>query len=129
MCWKNEECNLASCIISTVNYNNSNCGTHFEHNHTPDELPPELVPTSGATKKSLELNLKQTVNKITNYSRTTNTNDNGGSCDPRIALSYLYHFFNEANIAIMQANNHYLKLFIDYLLDNAGVLKLKRSEV
>jgi hypothetical protein len=47
---------------------------------------------------------------------------------PQIALSLLYNFFNEANVAIVQTNNVHLTAFINYLLDNATQLLKKRQE-
>jgi hypothetical protein len=48
---------------------------------------------------------------------------------PEEALSYLYRFFNEANVAIRQANNKNLRKYTEYLIDNCHSLRNKKQSV
>jgi hypothetical protein len=43
-------------------------------------------------------------------------------------MQLMYRFFNEANIAIRQADNENLRKFIDLLIDNSQGLKTRRSD-
>ena len=107
----------------TVSYNSSNAKTHLKGKHK-DVLAMasdiSTVTNSLATAKSVT-SLKQ--NKMYDYK-----NDLIRHSSPSVCLSYLYKFFNEANIAIEQANNPNLKQFIDLLLDCPSSNKAKRQE-
>jgi hypothetical protein len=46
-----------------------------------------------------------------------------------IAMNHLYHFFNDANIAISQSNNIYFKKYIDYIIENGNYFKNKNHEL
>jgi hypothetical protein len=74
--------------------------------------------TSGGPGSVSCVGLRQ--NLISQYQDTVNAT-------PAVAMSYLYSFFNEANIAIDQANNKNLNQFIDYMLDNATSLRAKHK--
>ena len=46
----------------------------------------------------------------------------------KIALTHLYHFFNDANIAIDQSNKSNLRQFVTYIIDNASSFRQRKSE-
>jgi type III secretion system FlhB-like substrate exporter len=115
MCWDNVTKPLEQCMISAHNYNSSIALTHLKRNHK--DLP-ELG-SDGVSKVTDSLVNKSKKNQITQY--TQNPNVVVGA--PQIALNHLYTFFNEANIAIKQANNPSLNNFIEYLLDHGTTLK------
>lgn len=48
---------------------------------------------------------------------------------PRQALTFLYRFFNDANIAIDQSNNSNLRKFITYIVDNASSFTKRRKDI
>jgi hypothetical protein len=124
ICWNYPDKELEKCIISTVRYNVSNCNTHFK-SHKPEEIPYLLTDVSTITSTSNTKSTgKKLQNKLTNY-----TSDNATPITAKVATGFMYKFFNEANIAIMQATNPNLKKFVDYLLDNASNLRTKRSEL
>jgi hypothetical protein len=44
------------------------------------------------------------------------------------ALTFLYRFFNDANIAIDQSNNSNLRKFMSYIIDNASYFQKRKQE-
>jgi hypothetical protein len=124
ICWNNPDVVfLDKAIISTLDYNNSNCNHHIESKHTIDELPAEFKKDESKSLPGSVCSKKQ-VNKITNYGT-----ENPIKASPTIALHLMYSFFNEANIAIKQANSQHLKEYTNYILDNAKDLSKKRGEL
>lgn len=127
LCWENPKVQLIDCIISTFKHNPSNCKGHFRTNHDPSETPglcsdvSTITPNSNSDSTKVKKVDKQT--SILSYQQ-----DPADIPTPQIALSHLYKFFNDANVAIMQSNNEHLSNFIKYLLTNAQQLRLKQSE-
>jgi hypothetical protein len=121
ICWNNPKKNLASAVLVTKNYNRSNLNGHLLRCHAQSEVPDMYSDISTITKSVSLSSTSLTQKKITNYG-------NDDQVTPSIGLSYLYNFFNEANIAINQANNKNLKAFIDFLIDNGNQMKLRKED-
>jgi hypothetical protein len=119
MCWENVTKPLEHCIISAHNNNSSNVLTHLKRNHK--DLPLLGSDVSTVTDSLANKSAAAWVqNQSTQYTQIPNDIVVGS---PQIALNHLYTFFNEANIAIKQANNPSLNMFIEYLLDHVTTLK------
>jgi hypothetical protein len=127
LCWETNSVPMIKAVISAYKYNPSNCKDHIRTSHIPSEVPGLFSDVSTITHANSEVTLK--TNKATKQNSILNYQSNAGEiATPQIALSHLYNFFNEANIAIVQANNEHLSNFIRYLLDNAQNLKARRTE-
>ena len=126
LCWENPKIPLLDCIISTFKYNPSNCKNHIKQHHVASDLPGLCSDVSTITNSNTECSKPKKGEVQT--SMLSYQQDPSQVPTPRIALSHLYKFFNDANVAIMQASNEHLSNFIKYLLDNAQQLRLKRTE-
>ena len=102
-------------------YNPSNIKSHLRTTHLPEETPALFSDVSTITNTNTIVTSKVTMQSSFFYQPAANAT-------PQIALSYLYNFFNEANVAICQTNNEHLSMFINYLLDNASQLQKKRQD-
>ena len=124
ICWTKKDVPLHECILATQAFNPSNCKNHLRNRHTREETPGLYSDVSTITNSTVATKKKDAKqNSILNYQINP--------CDvatPQIALSYLYQFFNDANVAIAQANNESLKMFIDYLLENGHQLRAKKTD-
>lgn len=122
ICWDKYICTMSECIILTRDYNPSNCKSHLRHSHQPEETPELFSDVSTITNTNSIVNSKATKQSSMMFYQPNPV------ATSKIALSFLYNFFNEANIAIVQTNNVHLSAFINYLLDNATQLLKKRQE-
>lgn len=122
ICWNNRTTPIHSCIFYTPpGYNHSNLISHLRSKHGPEVIPELIsdsstIATTSVTKASSGLR----QNLLTRYGDIKN------EFDQNIALGYLYTFFTEANIAIVQSNNPNLQKFIDYVIDNGHNYKTKK---
>jgi hypothetical protein len=126
LCWENHSTPMIESIISAYQYNPSNCKQHIRNIHQLSDLPGLTSDVSTITNTNTEIPV---TTKQTKQSSILSYQQNSTEiATPQIALSHLYGFFNEANVAIMQANNEHLSNFIHYLLDNAQQLRTRRNE-
>lgn len=125
--WKDEPVvPLSNCIISTTDYNSSNCCTHFRNKHKAllHELSADVPNVnSSVVATSSQPSLKQHL--ISQYGQK---NCIASVASSNTALAFLYSFFNNANVAIHQANNPNLTKFIDYILEHATQFRYKPSD-
>lgn len=127
LCWEDTKTplvTLSECIILTAGYNPSNCKSHLRTTHTPEETPGLYSDCSTITNTNTIVTSKPAKPSQMNFFQY----DSSVVATPQIALSHLYNFFNEANVAIAQANNKHLSNFINYLLDNSAQLRKKKQE-
>jgi hypothetical protein len=118
ICWENKTQPLEDCIISTFNYNSSNANQHLKRNH---KEVPEMASDISTVTDSLATNPFNLVqNQILQYNQNPNDVVVGSAS---VGLDHLYSFFNQANIAIEQANNESLKKFIEYVIDHGATMK------
>jgi hypothetical protein len=115
-------------LISTNNYNPSNCITHILHMHTKEDCPKITFPKDVV----ITMDNPSTKSMVTEISKTSSTRKQYGTpskyaCEK--ANGILYKFFNSANIAIRQANNEHLHEYSRYLIENAGVLQLQKNNI
>lgn len=128
ICWEKKEIRMIDGIISAYKNNPSNCREHIRtHHKNAKEVPGLYSDVSTITNTNSIVSSKS---KATNKQETLH-HFQPSPADlptPQIALSLLYMFFNEANIAICQANNVHLSNFITYLLEHAHLLRARRLE-
>ena len=122
LCWNNPEYTLLDGIILTKDYNPSNLKSHVNHVHNATESPLFFSDVSTITNSVIPTNEKSQSSMLLFQQNP------GIIATPQVALSYLYQFFNEANVAIQQTNNENLKTFIDYLLEYGAQLRIKKKE-
>lgn len=129
ICW-NKKTPLISCILSTTGFNPSNLKSHIKNCHVASEAPGCFSDVSTITASIASSSGKKLVgNKISNQRSILNYQQNPSDVPtPSMALSHLYQFFNDANVAIAQSNNVHLTHFIDYLIENGHQLKSKKTE-
>jgi hypothetical protein len=126
LCWNKNELPVIACILCTQGYNPSNCKNHVGNMHNNLEAPGLFSDVSTITRSTFS---SKTTKKETKQSYMTSyQQDPNDIATPQIALSFLYQFFNEANVAIAQANNEHLKHFIDYILENAHQLRARKAD-
>lgn len=123
LCWDNPEYSLLDGLILTKDFNPSNLKSHVNHVHNATESPLFFSDVSTITNSVVPTNV------TTQSSMLFFQLNPGIVATPQIALSYLYQFFNDANVAIQQANNANLKTFIDYLLEYGAQLRIKKRNV
>ena len=128
LCWDNTEKTLTESITSAYQYNPSNCKAHIQHVHNKSDnflgLNSDIFTITNA-----DLEAKTKVQKKTQQSSMLSYQQNPEDiATPQIALSYLYCFFNETNVAIMQANNEHLSKFIQYIIESSHQLRARQSE-
>jgi hypothetical protein len=133
LCWNKSDVRRGKCFVSLVNNNYSNVWTHIKGKHQEAEYS-EIIP-GGKTggKASTNTNLSSLTGDSANSSKIGGgTQSLLTSCfkptSPNQALTYLYRFFNEANVAIRQSSNENLKLFIEYLIDNGSSFKQRKID-
>lgn len=121
-CWDRYQYPLADCVILTKDYNPSNCKSHLKSRHPPEDTPALFSDVSTITNSSI------TNSKAITKQSSMSFFQNNITATPQVALSYLYSFFNDANVAIHQTSNVNLTKFINYLLDNATQLQKRKEE-
>jgi hypothetical protein len=130
LCWNNSSKKVLDGVISTNNYNPSNCITHIVNMHTKSEAPyikfPNEVVISLDHHQSTQVTIGSgsgsTASKKKNYGTPSKY-----ACEKANGL--LYKFFNSANIAIRQANNEFLHDYTRYLIGNANILQSQQSNL
>jgi hypothetical protein len=133
ICWNNLEKKVIEGLISTNNYNPSNCITHIINMHKKEDAPAIKFPEDVVIRmENPTMDNPSTSSLVTESTSTVATKKQYGTpgkyaCEE--ANSILYKFFNSANIAIRQANNEYLHEYSRYLIENAGVLQSQKSNV
>jgi hypothetical protein len=125
LCWEKKKYPLIESILSTTAFNPSNLKSHIKNRHKANEAPGCFSDVSTITHSTVTVSSKGNIgqNSMLNYQQ--NPADIPTSF---IALSYLYQFFNDANVAIAQSNNENLTRFIEYLLENATHLRKKKAD-
>jgi hypothetical protein len=124
LCWVRPDRSFNSCFLSLMHQNYSNAWTHIKGKHLQNEYPALCADetTVAGTVKSGGSKLKQ--NQITDFK--SQGFQQGTS---RQALTLLYRFFNDANVAIDQSNNPNLRKFVSYIVENASSFKKKTNDV
>jgi hypothetical protein len=123
LCWQRTDRSLASCFVSIVNKNYSNAWSHLQTKHKQEEYP-KLCSSATIVVDSEKAGLggmKQ--NLISDFK-----SEGFQQASSKIALTHLYRFFNDANIAIDQSNNNNLRQFVSYIIDNASSLRQRKTE-
>jgi hypothetical protein len=129
LCWNNSEKKVIDGVISTTNYNPSNCITHIVNMHSKEDAPHIKFP-------------EDVVINVDNRS-VASTFANEGSGRNSIQKSYgtpvkyaceqangiLYKFFNSANIAIRQANNKHLHEYTRFIIENSSLWQSKKANI
>jgi hypothetical protein len=128
LCWNNPSIPIKKSFVSLVNNNYSNIWQHIKSKHDAKEYP-ELISDS----KSKDTNVSSLTGDASFSKKTIGTQqlitNTFHQSTPDEALSYLYRFFNEANVAIRQASNDNLRKYTDYLIDNAHSLRGKKASI
>jgi hypothetical protein len=113
LCWNKPDVRQGKCFVSLVNNNYSNVWTHIKGKHKEAENS-EIIPAGKAGGKADSTKASMNTNLSSLTGDTANSSKIGGrtqslltSCfkptSPDQALSYLYCFFNKANVAIRQS--------------------------
>lgn len=123
LCWIRQERPLSSCFLSLMNNNYSNAWTHIKGKHEPKEYP-ALSDESTVTDTVKSSSTKMKQNQMTDFK--SQGFPQGSS---RHALTLLYHFFNDANLAIDQSSNTNLRKFVSYIIENASSFAKRKSDV
>ena len=126
LCWNIDTIPLGACVVATTRFSISNASSHLLRNHKEIEIP-DLYAASTISSVTQSVSKKGTgLIQSTIQPNQLQFKPNG---TPRVALSHLYSFFNEASIAIEQSSNVHLTNFISYILDNAESLRPKKSRM
>jgi hypothetical protein len=110
-------------MFGTSNYNITNITTHLGNQHKNEKC---YLKDSDKEQDEGTTMLEDCVNE--NIKVTTKSSSATAVIIDK-CCSYLYKFFNTANIAIQQADNVHLQEFIEYLIENGGTLKGKNLDV
>jgi hypothetical protein len=126
-CWNNSIKKLIDRVISTNNYNPSNCIAHIVNVHSKSEAPYIKFPSKVMVNLDHHTSTMVTVSSGSVTSRKQYGTPYKYACEKANGL--LYKFFNSANIAICQASNEFLHEYTSFVLDNAKVLQSQRSNL
>jgi hypothetical protein len=126
-CWNNSNKKLIDGVISTNNYNPSNCIAHIVNVHSKSEAPYIKFPSKVTVNLDHHTSTLVTVSSGSVTSRKQYGTPSKYACEKANGL--LYNFFNLANIAIRQANIEFLHEYTTFVLDNANVLQPQRSNL
>jgi hypothetical protein len=110
---------LVGSTILLQKSNPSNAGIHLRHVHSWIDAP-HWFDNQFAAKENEDK--KRTIKSQFKLQATKFNPFN-------VVLEHLYRFFNSANVAVRQSKNEHLEMFMNYLIDNADVLKTKRKSI
>jgi hypothetical protein len=110
-------------LVSIVNKNYSNAWSHIQTNHDEKEYPKLVKGTTMCVET-----FKQGVGGMKQNLISDFKSEGFQQASSKIALTHLYRFFNDANIAIDQSNNSNLRQFITYIIENASSFRQRKNE-
>jgi hypothetical protein len=120
---------VKSCIFTSSNLNITNITTHLTSQHRSEQLYlKEKGKEDEVKKKMLEEESKEKKKFASALGAKVDIPKTVIEIE-QMCASFLYRFFNSANIAIRQANNQNLNKLIKCLIENGHVLKSKSIEI
>lgn len=124
VCFEDNRIPLKKAVIPTYRFQPSNPTNHLTTQHSKEYVPEfweKVEEKKGPPLDGKKLAKGKIQTKIPEYSTAE---DVAQKCN-----EFLYRFFNTANISINQAGNPNLKALLRLLIDNANLLKFRRSQI